>query len=194
MIRTFIKHASLLCLAGVLLTGCGKTNWRTDNVAGELPKLKFTLTDQTGRIVHANDFRGKIKLLYFGYTHCPDVCPLSLATIAQALHKLHGEADRVRVLFVSVDPKRDTPKALRRYTRAFGSQFVGLTGTQSHLKALAKRYGAAYSYAKSTKNGNYVVNHSASIYVFDRDGHVRLLMNRTDGAAAMAHDLKQLLD
>jgi protein SCO1/2 len=94
---------------------------------------------------------------------------------------------------VSVDPKRDTPHVLKTYTDAFGPQFVGLTGTQAQLKALTKRYRVSYSYQKPDKNGAYAVNHSAAIFVFGKQGKVRLLMNRTDGATAMAQDLAQLL-
>ena len=191
-------HASagrfaLVCLTGLLLTACGGAKqWKTSNITGMMPDLQFTLTDDNGAKVHAEAWRGKITLLYFGYTHCPDVCPLTLATIAQALKKMGPEAKQVSVLFVSVDPKRDTLPVLKTYTQAFGPQIVGLTGTQSQLLALSKRYRVSYSYDQPNADGSYTVNHSSAIFVFDGKGKVRLLMNYTDGAAAMAHDLRQL--
>lgn len=193
MIRS-LRLIAVLTLAALALAACGngKQHWNTNNITGVMPDLQFTLTDENGNTVHANDYRGKIKLMYFGYTHCPDICPLTLATVGRALKQLGSKADNVRVLFVSVDPKRDTPKVLKTYTDAFGPQFVGLTGTQAQLKALTKRYRVSYSYQKPDKNGAYAVNHSAAIFVFGPDGKVRLLMNRTDGATAMAQDLSQL--
>lgn len=184
-----------LLLAALLLTGCGgDLSWKTKSIANVMPDLQFTLTNGDGRTVQASDYDGKVKLLYFGYTHCPDVCPLTLATVAQALHHLGKRADAVRVLFVSVDPKRDTPQILKSYANAFGPHFVGLTGTQPQLQALAKRYRVAYGYGKPDANGNYEVFHSAAIFVFGRDGEARLLMNEKDGAKAMAHDLGQLVE
>ncbi|MGH8427135.1 MAG: SCO family protein [Gammaproteobacteria bacterium] len=194
MIRTFAGRIALICLAAVLVTACGGSQqWKTSNITGVMPDLQFTLTRDNGKTVHASGWRGKITLLYFGYTHCPDVCPLTLATIAQALKKMGPEAKQVRVLFVSVDPKRDTLPVLKTYTQAFSPQIVGLTGTQTQLQALSRRYRVSYSYDQPNADGSYAVNHSSAIFVFDGKGKVRLLMNYTDGADAMAHDLRQLV-
>ncbi len=191
----FFRAAALALLAASILAGCsGSKKWDTTNITGVMPNLKFTLTDENGTTVHADNWRGKVKLLYFGYTHCPDICPLTLADIARALRSLGKQADQVRVLFVSVDPKRDTPAVLKTYAHAFGPQFVGLTGTQDQLLALTARYRVSYSYDNPDVDGNYTVNHGAAIYVFDKTGRVRLLMSRSDKSAAIAHDLKQLLD
>ena len=191
---TFTRRMGLLCVLSLALAACGGQKWETHNITGLMPDLKFTLTDTRGRTVHAGDFAGKINLLYFGYTNCPDVCPLTLAGIARTLHDLGPSASRVRVLFVSVDPKRDSPKVLHRYAKAFGPQFIGLTGTQAELQALSKRYRVSYSYGKPDAHGDYVVNHSAAIFVFDEKGHARLIMNHTYSSKAMAHDLRQVLD
>ncbi len=193
MKRAIIAMAILA--AFLALAGCGGgQKWETTNIAHLMPNLAFTLTRDNGEVVHADDFRGKVKMLYLGYTHCPDVCPLTLADIARALHDLGSKARQVRVLFVSVDPHRDTLPVLKKYTAAFGPQFVGLTGTQKQLRALAARYREAYSYGPNYPKGNYVVNHGAAIYVFDKQGRVRLLMTRKDKSSAIAHDLRQLLD
>lgn len=189
-----IWRIALLCILGGMLSACGGQTWDTRNITGLMPDLQFNLRDTQGQTVHAAHYAGKIRLLYFGYTNCPDICPLTLSDIARALRTLGPAAKSVRVLFVSVDPKRDTPKVLHRYARAFGPQFVGLTGTQAELQALSKRYRVSYSYGKPDAHGDYVVNHSAAIFVFDRTGHVRLLMNHNDGSKKMAHDLRQLLN
>lgn len=193
-----LKRCARLAAISVLVVGLaacsGSKHWKTTDLAGVMPDLAFTLTRDTGQLVHASDFRGKVKMLYFGYTNCPDICPITLGHIAAALQQLGSRAAQVRVLFVSVDPNRDTLPLLRKYTAAFGPQFVGLTGTQEQLHALAKRYRVAYSYGPEYPNGNYIVNHSAAIYVFDRRGNVRLLMGRKDPLEAMVHDLEQLLN
>ncbi len=192
---TIPRLVAVLGLA-VVLTGCGHKplSWDTKNITGIMPNLQFSLTDASGQAVHASHYAGKIDLLYFGYTHCPDVCPLTLATVAQALKKLGPRAaNQINMLFVSVDPKRDPPRVLKRYVKAFGPHIVGLTGTQSQLQDLTKRYRVAYRYGKPDGDGNYVVYHSAAIFVFDPSGKVRLVMNYKDGATAMAHDLGQLV-
>lgn len=187
--------AAITIIAASMLTGCGssKLQWSTQDISGVMPDLKFDLTDGHGQPVQADAYAGKYKLLFFGYTHCPDICPATLAVLQAALHKVGSRADDVKVLFVSVDPKRDTPQALTAYTSSFGPEIVGLTGTPDQLDALTKRYRVTYRYGKPDKAGNYLVYHSAAIFAFDPQGHVRLLMKYTDGVPAIAHDLKQLV-
>ncbi|MGA7800112.1 MAG: SCO family protein [Gammaproteobacteria bacterium] len=164
------------------------------NVSGLLPSLTFTLTDSAnGRVVHANAFRSRIVLLYFGYTHCPDVCPTTLAELSRAVRELGPAADQVRILFVTVDPRRDSLSVLKEYAKAFGPQVVGLRGDRSELVALTKRYRVSYGYGKPDANGNYTVSHSSAVYVFDRQGDARLLGKPTNHLADYAHDLKELV-
>jgi protein SCO1/2 len=189
------RTALMLCMA-TLIAGCAGNSalhWKTKSIADLTPDLQFTLVNDHGQTVHAAHYLGKINLLYFGYTHCPDICPLTLATVEEAFLELGPSASNVRLLFVSVDPARDTPQVLRTYVGAFGPHVVGLTGTQQQLQTLMKRYRVTYSYGKPDSHGNYVVDHSDGIFVFDAKGHARLLMNYKDGAKAMAHDLKQLI-
>src|SRR5690606_26136030 len=116
------------------------------DVTGISPDLKFTMTrTEDGKQATAADYRGKVVLLYFGYTFCPDICPTTLANVAEILKGLGDEADKVRVLFVTVDPGRDTPKVLDQYTAAFAPQVDGLVGSPDELAALARRYRIAYS-------------------------------------------------
>lgn len=195
---TFRKFTLVFALAALtILGGCDtgpKLSWKTQNITGGLPALQFNLTDENGHAVQASNYAGKVRLLYFGYMHCPDVCPTTLETLHEALHDIGKQADAVRVLFVSVDPKRDTPAGLKAYTSAFGPRFIGLTGTQKQLEAVTSHYHVTYDYYPPDPSGNYAVQHSSAVFVFDRSGKARLLMQYQTGAAAMAHDLRQLVE
>lgn len=168
-------------------------NWALRDISGIVSPLEFHLTNQDGQTVDASRYRGKTVLLYFGYTHCPDVCPTTLGTLALALHQLGPDADKARVLFISVDPARDTPAVLKQYVNAFGPQFVGLTGSDNDLEKLSRRYRIAYGREKPDKNGNYEVTHSSAIFIFDDQGKARLLADSSDKADAIARDLKRLI-
>lgn len=183
-------------LLALVLAGCSAADreWRTTNISGIMPPLNFRLTDAaTGRAVTAHDFRGKVVLLYFGYTHCPDVCPTTLSAIATALRDLGSGARDVRVLFVTVDPARDSVPLLKAYAAAFGPRFVGLRGEAQALQRLTRRYRVTYGYGRPDAHGDYEVTHSSAVYVFDRSGKVRLLARPTDRAADLTHDLGRLL-
>ncbi|HUW29326.1 MAG TPA: SCO family protein [Sulfuriferula sp.] len=184
--------ASVIALFG--LTACQQQEpWALDNITGLMPKLEFKLTNDNGQAVTADAYHGKLVLLYFGYTHCPDVCPTTLATLAQALRGLGTDADKVRVLFVSVDPARDTAPVLKSYAAAFGPQFVGLSGDKKALDALTRRYRVVYSLDKSDAQGNYAVNHSSGVFIFDGSGKARLLGSSSSKAAEISRDLRRLL-
>lgn len=178
-----------------LLAGCSnKTSpWSLTDVQGHLPDLEFTLTSDIGRTMSANDYRGKIVMLYFGYTHCPDVCPITMARLAAAMRQLGTAADRVRIVFVSVDPARDTPSLLHRYVTAFDPHASGLTGTPDKIESLAKRYRVAYEAEKAKANGSYDVTHSSAVYIFDKSGHIRLLATPNSTIEAIVHDVRQLI-
>ena len=158
-----------------------------------MPDLAFELTDEQGHLVRADAFRATYVLLFFGYTHCPDVCPATLALLGSAMQQLGSDADRIKVLFVSVDPERDGPQRLAEYTSSFGDNVVGLTGTPAQLDALTKRYRVTYRHDAPDEHGDYLVYHSAGIFAFDPSGHARLLMSYTDGLPAIVHDLRQLV-
>jgi protein SCO1/2 len=173
--------------------------WHNIDVAGYVPPLSFAMTDATtGKPVTAEDFRGKLVMLYLGYTMCPDVCPLTLSNVATILKKLGPEADDVRLLFVTVDLNRDTLPVLKQYTALFAPQIVGLRGSADQLARLARRYRLAYSVSPATKTHPYEVTHSSAIYVFDRDGRPRLLVpslaTTTPDLAGTADDLQRLLN
>ncbi|HXR89632.1 MAG TPA: SCO family protein [Steroidobacteraceae bacterium] len=189
----FAALASLVLF--LTLAACTKAQppFLLQNITGLMPKLEFTLTDQDNRVVSAQTFRGQVVLLYFGYTECPDACPTTLAMLKQALRSLGSQAEGVRVLFVSVDPQRDTAPVLKRYVNAFGQQFVGLRGDDSALNALTRRYRVAYHREAPGADGYYSVDHSSAVFVFDRTGEPRLLAGSTSKAETIASDLHRLL-
>jgi protein SCO1/2 len=178
-----------------LLTACAQrdSSYALKNVTGLVSPLEFKLTDQDGHPVTAADYRHDIVLLYFGYTDCPDECPTTLTTLANALHTLGPQSSHVRVLFVTVDPRRDTTEVLKRYVSNFGPQFVGLRGDEAELNDLSKRYRIAYHYEKPDKDGNYEVDHSSAVFVFDGDGRARLLAQSDNTSQQVASDLRRLL-
>lgn len=194
---TFTARRLLLLAALALsLAGCGHKSdqtWQLSDIAGVMPDLRFDLTDDLGRHVTAADYKGDVVLLYFGYTHCPDVCPTTMQMMSSVVGELGAAAKDVRILFVSVDPKRDTPAILRAYAQAFSPNAVGLTGTPAQIDAVTRRYRVAFSYGKPDKFGNYVVDHSAGVYIFGPDGRIRLLGSDSNPPSAWLHDLRQLI-
>lgn len=190
----WLRAAGALALTALLAACAGRDpSYALKNVTGLVSPLEFQLTNQDGHPVTAVDYRHELVLLYFGYTQCPDECPTTLTTLANALHKLGPQAARVRVLFVTVDPRRDTTQVLKRYVSNFGPQFVGLRGDQAELTDLSKRYRIAYHYEKPDKYGNYEVDHSSAVFVFDGNGRARLLAESDNTAQQVASDLHRLL-
>ncbi len=184
-------------LAATLLGACSQPGapWQLTNVSGHLPDLDFALTADNGQRMDASDLRGETTLVYFGYTHCPDVCPETMARLMQVLAKLGPDAQHVRILFISVDPARDTPQALHAYVDAFDAQHaLGLTGSDAQIESLAKRYRVAYQMEKRDPDGSYEVTHSSAVYVFDAQGRARLLATDKDTPDAIAHDLRRVID
>ena len=136
------------------------------------PGGDFTLTDHQGEPWSLQDARGKLVLLIFGYTSCPDVCPTSLLTVQQVLRALGDQADSVQPLFVSVDPKRDTPDILKNYLGYFHPSIIGLTGEPAMLADISQNYRTSYSYSGDTSSSSYIVNHSSSLYLIDEQGQL----------------------
>jgi protein SCO1 len=161
-------------------------------VAPPRPMPDFTLQSAAGP-VSISDFRGKIVVLYFGYTSCPDLCPATLAFLRQAIDDLGDKANDVRVIFVSVDWKRDTPAGLAEYVRAYRKDFTGLTGTNAQIDAVTKDYGIFYRLNVPDLNGFYSVDHTASIQVLDRQQNLVLIWPHDTQPEHMESDLKELL-
>ena len=194
-----LRRRGFVGLLATTLAGCHpQAPWHNVDITGSFPPLDLTMTRATdGKVVTGADYRGSVVLLYFGYTDCPDICPLTLGNLARVLDRLGGQADHVRVLFVTVDPARDDLQTLKAYTAQFAPQIVGLRGTADQLAALARIYRIAYSVEPATKDHPYEVTHSAAIYAFDAGGTARLLIpsmaSRTPDIAGTAADLRRLI-
>jgi len=170
---------TVLLLAAALLSGCFSDDekWNAKDISGLMPELEFDLVGTNGEPVQADDLDGRIKLLFFGFTHCPDVCPTAMAQLQRAINAMPEDLrDEVRIVFVSVDPERDTPEQLATYESFFGDRVTGLTAEEPELRKLAKRYRTTFGYGEPDENGNYDVSHSNAVYVFDRGGEARVLI------------------
>ena len=189
-VMNFMRLAALALV--LMAAACGRSDWHATDISGAMPALDFSMTRANdGKPVSAADYRGKVVVLYFGYTHCPDVCPTTLANLSEVLGKLGARADEVRVLFVSVDPNRDSEALMKTYVNSFSPQIDGLRGTDNQLTTLARRYRIAYSVTPGT---NYEVMHSNAVFFFGRDGKARLVTTSTDDVAGLTKDIQRLLE
>ena len=188
-----LMRFAVLALA-MLAAACSqqKSGWHATDISGAMPTLDFAMTRANdGKAVSGADYRGKVTILYFGYTHCPDVCPTTLADLAEALDKVGARRGDIRVLFVTVDPNRDTDALMKGYVASFAPEIDGLRGTENQLAALARRYRAAYSV---TPGPDYTVMHGNAVFFFDKTGRIRLVTTDTKNVDGVVNDLKQLLD
>ncbi|MEQ5813959.1 SCO family protein [Marinobacter sp. NFXS11] len=179
----------------LMFTGCTgqDESWHGKDIAGLMPELEFQLEGTDGNTVTPADSQGTIRLLYFGFTSCPDVCPTTLTDLRRSVRQLPEEyRDDVTTLFVSVDPRRDTPERLASYVDFFGDRVVGLTAEEPALRELTKRYRTTFGYDKPDDSGNYNVSHSSAVYVFDRSGNARLLLRPGLSPQQISEDLAQL--
>lgn len=196
------RRAGVLGLVALALAGCGQRSEAPDSpfhsvdISAVEWGRDFHLTDHNGQPRSLTDFRGKVVMMFFGFTNCPDICPTTMADMAQVIAKLGKEGERVQGLLVTVDPSRDTPEVLGRYVTAFHPAFLGLRGDDAATKALAAEFKAFYA-ARQPEAGHahdhYMVDHTRAIYVFDRSGKLRLLMNSGRTVDQMAADLALLL-
>jgi protein SCO1/2 len=192
---TTICRASLAALAALLLSACdgGAPKFKSTDVTGVDYGRSLELTDHTGRPRRLEEFRGKAVVVFFGYTHCPDVCPTTLADVAQAMRRLGADADRVQVLFVTVDPERDTQEALAKYVPAFDAHFLGLRGDLEATRRAAQEFKVYFEKRPGKTPGEYSIDHSAQSYVIDPRGRLRLFVRQERIAADLAADLRVLL-
>ena len=189
--------AAILCaLATACLAGCGERPqaakfWLTDVTGANFGK-ELNLTDHDGKPRTLADFRGKVVTVFFGFTHCPDVCPVTLAEMAQVVRELGPDGSRVQVLFVTVDPERDSQQVLKQYVPSFNPTFVGLYGDAEATARVAKEFKIYYR-KQPAKDGHYSVDHSAGTYILDPQGRLRLFAQYGAGAPAILHDIRILL-
>lgn len=199
--RIFLQRAltSAMALCLIFLTACSDPTqkWSLYDVSGHLPDLKFSLLGEGNKVITQADLKDKTVLMFFGYASCPDVCPTTMAQLTEVLEKLEDQAKDVRIIFVSVDPHRDTPDILQAYVNAFNKNAIGLTGNEKQVADLARRYRVAYQIEK-TKPGDdakiYDVTHSRGVFIFDKNGRARLLAPDTEKVDVVTQDLRQLLD
>jgi len=193
-----MKRLLCLLIAVLALSACDRQaarplQFKGVDVTGLQYARSFTLTDHNGKLRTLNDFKGKLVLVFFGYTQCPDVCPTTMTEVASALQQLGPRANEVQVLFITIDPERDTQELLRQYVPAFSPTFLGLRGDAAQTAAVAKEFRVFYQKVEGSKPGVYSMNHTSGLFVFDKDGKVRLFETTGQGPAALASDLKQLL-
>lgn len=180
----------------VVLAGCGSgssPSFRSTDITGSDIGGNFHLVDHNGKARTPEDFRGKVLVVFFGYTHCPDVCPTTLAQLALALKQLGSDAQDVQVVMITVDPERDSKEVLKQYVTALDPRFLGLTGDPKAIAEAAAQFKIFYQKAAPEAGGSYSVDHSSSTFVFDRQGRIRLLVGNGQGADVFAHDIGQLL-
>ncbi len=197
-VRTTIRGAFLWFLGFLvvaMLSACApeKAGFKTTDVTGASYARELALTDHTGTPRTLADFRGKVTAVFFGFTRCPDVCPTALVQMKSVLAALGADAKRVQVLFITVDPERDTSEALAQYVTAFDPSFIGLTGSVDDIKRVAKEFKVFFQKAPGTSADNYSVDHTAAYYVFDPEGRVRLFMRHNTPPADFIADIKLLL-
>lgn len=194
--RAFLKLAGT-CFLALLLSACGpgpKAVFTGNDITGTGMGKDAEMVDHQGKVRTLADYKGKVLVVFFGFTHCPDVCPTALAQLSQTLELLGSRAKEVQVLMISVDPERDTPEVMSRYVKAFNDSFIGLTGSPEQLQLTAKSFKAYYAKVVDKARNTYSMDHSASFYVFDKAGQVRVLHSGTASAKDLASDIKSLLD
>ncbi|WP_132582518.1 SCO family protein [Paralcaligenes ureilyticus] len=191
--RTFISLAT----AGLLslgLVGCKRAvKFQGSDISGTHLGHDMAMVDSTGTLRTLADYKGKVLVVYFGYTHCPDVCPTSMAELAQTMKLLKGDAQKVQVIMITVDPQRDTGAIMASYAKAFNPSFVGLTGSPDQLHKTAQSFKVYYAKASGGTPDSYTMDHSAFFYILDQTGEARVLLHGDAQAKVIASDIRQLL-
>ena len=197
MTTSAMRRQWLATAAAALLSGCDgaapKPSFKGVDITGAEYARKLSLTDGDGQPRTLAEFKGKLVVVFFGYTQCPDVCPTTLAELAEVKRSLGADSARVQGIFVSVDPERDSAALLKSYVASFGPDIIGLRGSLDETKAVAKEFKVFFAKAPGKTETSYTVDHTAGSYVFDPQGRVRLVTRYGSGAQALADDLKVLL-
>lgn len=190
-----IAGSALLVGAAGIISACSKDKpaFRSIDITGADYAKDFSLNDQNGQLRSLKDFRGKVVILFFGYTQCPDVCPTTMAELAEVKKALGKDGDKLQVLFVTVDPERDTPQVLKGYMTNFDPSFLALRPTPDRLAEVAKDYKVYYKKVDGKTPTSYTMDHSAGSYVYDPQGNLRLYYRYGSGTQALVSDIELLL-
>jgi protein SCO1/2 len=194
--RQFLRGgASIAAVSMLALTGCSdpKPEFKSVDITGADYAKNFSLTDHNGQLRTLQDFKGKVVVLFFGFTQCPDVCPTSMAELAEVKRQLGADGDKLQGLFISVDPERDTPEVLKAYMTNFDPSFLALRPTPEQLAAVAKDFKVYYKKVEGKTPTSYTMDHSAASYLYDPQGRLRLYARYGSGAAVLVSDIRQLL-
>jgi protein SCO1/2 len=186
----------MLSLIGLTVIACSpKQSFKNVDITGSKAfGIEFSLLDPDGKVRTLADFKGKVVVMFFGYTQCPDICPTTLTEMQQVMTLLGPQADKVEVLFVTVDPERDSADILKQYVPAFDSRFLGLRpADEAALEKVTKDFKIYYKKVPGTSPGSYTMDHTAGSYAFDPEGHLRLYIKHAQGPETLAQDLKELL-
>ena len=192
---TFLRTCFMTAFL-VLLAACSpKPEFKNIDITGSTAFGKdFSLVDPDGKVRTLADFKGKVVVMFFGYTQCPDICPTTLTEMQQVMTLLGPKSDKVQVVFVTVDPERDTAAILKQYVPSFDSRFLGLrSADEAALEKVTKDFKIYYKKVPGTSPGSYTMDHSAGSYAFDPEGRLRLYIKHAQGPETLAHDLKELL-
>lgn len=180
-----------------MLSACNFGNGDGKFLATDISGVDFgkalSLTDHTGKQRSLNDFQGKVVALFFGYTHCPDVCPTTMTDMKQTMKLLGNRADELQVLFVTLDPERDTEEALAQYVPAFDERFIGLYGSKAQIAQAVKDFKIFAAKVENKGRSGYTIDHSAGMYLFDKTGKIRLYVDYGTKPADIASDIQKLL-
>jgi protein SCO1/2 len=198
-VRRLVPFLAGAVLVAATLAGCEPQaapahKFNAVDLTGAKYARQFDLPDADGKERTLADFKGKVVVVFFGYTQCPDACPTTMAELAQVKKLLGKDSPRVQVVFISVDPDRDTGPLLRNYMQSFGSDFIGLRGDATQVKAVAREFKVFYEKVPGTKPDNYTIDHTAGTYVFDPQGRIRLFGRNGMEPEQLAADVKALLD
>jgi protein SCO1/2 len=183
----------LMTLLGACKPAAQQNQFSATDVSGAEFAQTFNLTDHTGKPRTLADFSGKVVALFFGYTHCPDVCPTTMTDLKQSMKLLGADAEQVQVLFVTLDPERDTQQVLAQYIPAFDKRFIGLYGTQAQTAAVTKEFKIFAAKVENSGKSGYTLDHSAGLYLYDKSGKIRLYADYGTKPDVLAADIKKLL-
>jgi len=193
MTMRYLWIVLLMCVLAACNSSAEQGKFSATDISGADFAQKLNLTDHTGKPRTLADFKGKVIAVFFGYTHCPDVCPTTMADLKQTMKLLGSHADELQVLFVTLDPERDTKEVLAQFVPAFDKRFIGLYGTRDEIDAATKDFKIFASKVENSGRSGYTIDHSAGVYLFDKSGKIRLYVDYGEKPQAIAADIKKLL-